>query len=331
MFLLLGARAAYGLDLDSNYVETIRRGIAFSITEQFDSAKAQFEPMIVADSTDCGAYFFLAAVYHSQMMDAEDFAQVDTFQVLLDDAYRHAEAAIKVGDNPAWALFIEGCTHAYRAALETHIGSWFKAMKEAVKGKNRCLDALRIDPNFWDAYVILGNYHYWKSARTDFINWLPLVADRKEQGVEELRLAADSSLVSRDLALNSLVWVLLDADRDQEALAAAQDLYGRYPSSRLANWAMAFADLHAGKLHQATKHFQAIVDQLEPDTTQNYFNLIECRYHLAKIYQEAGDEEATASEYRKMLAYPVDEEIRKRQSDKLKEARHFIDGISQPR
>lgn len=324
-----GCTAASAIDLDSSYIETIRRGISLSMTEEFDSARALFEPLIEKDSTDYSAYFFLAAVHHSEMMDAEDFAAVDTFESLLDAAYRHAETAIEGGDNPAWALFIQGSTHAYRAALEGHIGSWFGAMKQAVKGKNRCLDALRIDPGLYDAYVVLGNYHYWKSSRTEFINWLPLVADRKEQGIEELRLAGDSALVSRDLALNSLVWVLLDHEQAKRALEVAEELHSRYPDSRLADWAMAFASYQSGQLHRATTYFESIIDQLEPDTTQNYYNLIECRYHLAEIYHSVGETELSFKHCEKALKYPVGEEVARRQKEKIQKLEGLLKQISE--
>ncbi len=313
------ATTALAVDLDSACVARMKAGIALSITEEFDSAQALFEPIVAHDSTDYNAYFMLAAILHSKMMDSEDFALADSFEVLLAAAERQAQSAIDSGNDPAWALFIQGSVRAYRAALEGHTGSWFSAMKEGVKGKNRCLDALRIDPGLYDTYVVLGNYHYWKSARTEFINWLPLVADRKEQGIEELHTAIDSSLISGDLALNSLVWVLIDAERYDDALAAAGRIHDRYPDSRLANWAMAFASLHAGRVYDATTYFEEIISQLEADSSQNYFNLIECRYQLAAISLAVADTAAAIEQLTSIKAYSPSEEVSKRQKDKLKE------------
>ena len=194
-------------------------------------------------------------------------------------------------------------------------------MRRGLKAKGAYLEALELDPNLYDAYLGLGTYHYWKSAKTEFINWLPFVGDRKDDGVEELQLAADSSLFSNDLALNSLIWIHLERKDPQSALACAETLHSRYPDSRLVKWGMAFSNYSAGKYAAALKYFGEIISSLESDSTQNYFNLIECRYHRGKIFQSVKDTSAARSEFEKLLSYPVAEEVKKRQQAKISESR----------
>ena len=102
--------------------------------------------------------------------------------------------------------------------------------------------------------IITGN-----PPRRSFINWLPFVGDRKDDGVEELQLAVDSSLFSNDLALNSLIWIHLERKDPQSALACAETLHSKYPqrSSRLVKWGMAFSNYAAGKFAAALESILA--------------------------------------------------------------------------
>jgi tetratricopeptide (TPR) repeat protein len=318
--LLFAPASLSALELDSTYLAQIRLGISLAFVDDYDGAKDVFEGFITNDSTDYAGYLFLAGVYHAKMIDAEDYSDRDTFTVLIDKSIRFAEQALKDGADTAWAELTIGNAHGYVAALEGKVGSWWTAVKQGMKAKNHWLEALRADSTLADAYLGLGNYHYWKSAKTEFINWLPFVKDRKEQGIEELDIALDSSLFSGTMACNSLVWVYLDDGRPVAALASAHELEERYPNSRMVLWALAFSSSHAGQYPQALSYFGRIITQTEQHPS-NYFNLIECRFHRAKIFELLGRYESALSECDSILSYPVPEETCKRQKDKLKKAR----------
>ncbi len=326
--LLLGLLAfpasLAAVDLDSTYVAQLRRGIAFTMVEQFDSARTVFAEMVARDSLDHAALLYLAGVDHAEMMDREDFGKKDQFEAAVEKAISIAERARSLAEEAAWAYLTIGNGHAYTASLEAKAGSWWTAMRRGLKAKGAYLDALELDPHLYDAYLGLGTYHYWKSAKTEFINWLPFVGDRKDDGVEELQLAVDSSLFSNDLALNSLIWIHLERKDPQSALACAETLHSKYPDSRLVKWGMAFSNYAAGKFAAALEYFGEIIGSLESDSTQNYFNLIECRYHRGKIFQSVKDTSAAQKEFEQLLSYPAGEDVKKRQQAKIREGKRAL-------
>lgn len=325
MVLILSQMAPVGLsalELDSTYLAQIRHGIAQAFVDDYDGAKDIFEGFITEDSTDYAGYLCLAGVYHAKMIDAEDYSDRDTFTVLIDKSIEFAEQALKDGGDTAWAELTIGNAHGYTAALEGKAGSWWTAVKQGMKAKNHWLESLRADSALADAYLGLGNYHYWKSAKTEFVNWLPFVKDRKEQGIEELHVASDSSLFSGTMAFNSLVWVYLDYGHPVAALAIAHQLEKTYPNSRMVLWALAFSSSRAGQYEQAVNYFGRIIAQIAQQQS-NYFNLIECRFHRAKIYELEGRYDSALIECDSILSYPVPEETRKRQKDKLKKTREL--------
>lgn len=327
---LLGPEAP-AVSLDSTYVNQLRQGIAFTVTEQFDSARSVFAALIQADSADHAARLYLAGVDHAEMLDREDYSRKEQFNLAAEAAIETAEGALTIkggtvdrDHDSAWAYLTIGNAHAYIASLEAKAGSWWTAMRRGVKAKGAYLKALELNPRLYDAYLGLGTYHFWKSAKTEFINWLPLVPDKKSEGVDELLIAVDSSLLSNDLALNSLVWIYIQQKQTDLALACAKRLHDKYPESRLFTWAMAFSSYADGHFHDALDYFGKIIASLESDPTQNYFNLIECRHHRGEIFEMVNDSSAAALEYRALVEYPVPANVRDRQEGKIDHARRFI-------
>ena len=333
--LLLVAPSLHAIDLDSNYVAQLRRGIAFTMVEQFDSARTVFAAIVAHDSRDHAAMLYLAGVDHAEMMDREDFTNKKQFEMLVEKAIDRAEKAKSNSDEAPWAYLTIGNGHAYAASIEAKAGSWWTAMRRGLKAKSAYLEALELDPTLYDAYLGLGTYHYWKSAKTEFINWLPFVGDRKDDGVEELQIAVDSSLFSNDLALNSLIWIHLERKDPQSALKCAETLHAKYPNSRLVKWGMAFSNYAAGKFAAALGYFGEIITSLESDSTRNYFNLIECRYHRGMIFQSVNDTPAALAEFKQLLSYPFVNAIGQRQQTSIRKARRFVNDIehskSQPK
>jgi tetratricopeptide (TPR) repeat protein len=312
------------LELDSAYLADIRNGINLTINERFVEARNLFQMMANRDSTDYAPLLFLAGVEHAEMFDREDYSARPKFDSLISKALTLTEKAIRENRNSAWAHLTRGNAYAYIATLETKVGSWWGALRKGLAAKNEYLEALELDPLLYDAYLGLGSYHYWKSAKTEFINWLPLIADRKEEGLAELQLAIDSSLFSTDMAANSLLWIYLDWGRADDAYDVACRLQEKFPDSRLFNWGVAFAAYSSRRLPEALAAFGRILTMIEEQPGQNNFNTIECRFHRAVIFNRLGQKDNAMIELQKLLSYPVSDEVRKRQGDKIAEAREML-------
>jgi tetratricopeptide (TPR) repeat protein len=313
------------LQLDLAYLAEVRAGIRLTVTEQFDEARKVFQTMIDRDTADHAAYLLLAGVWHGEMFDREDYNARPRFDSLINKALSLSEKAITENRNPAWAHLTRGNAYAYIATLETKVGSWWSALRKGLAAKDEYLEALKLDPTLYDAYLGLGSYHYWKSAKTEFINWLPLVPDRKDEGCAELQLAIDSSLYSRDLAANSLLWIYLDWGRHEKAYDIATRLHQESSDSRLFTWGLAFSAYYSGHLREALEGFGKIIKMIEHQPGQNNFNTIECRFHRARIFQMLHERSEAITELQTLLNYPISEEIKDRQQEKLKKARELLE------
>lgn len=324
LLVLIFTMPVVALELDSTYLAEIRQGIDLTMTERFAEARDVFQQLIGRDSTDHAAYLFLAGVYHAEMMDKEDYGDKPIFYQLVDKALLCAERAIQQNHDPAWAHLTRGNAYSYIAVIEAKDGSWWSALKGGLRAKGEYLEALAIDSTLYDAFLGLGTYHYWKSAKTEFINWLPFIADRKEEGLRELQLAVDSSLFSRNLALNSLVWIYLNQGRGDKSFEIANRLHNIFPQSRLVMWGLAFSSYQSGRLPAAADYFGEILERVERQPGQNNFNTIECHYHRAAIFRQMNENDKALIEVQALLSYPISNEIRDRQKEKLRRARETI-------
>ncbi|MFH2056972.1 MAG: hypothetical protein ABIJ61_13520, partial [bacterium] len=128
-----------------------------------------------------------------------------------------------------------------------------------------------------------------------------------------------SSLFSATMAVNSLLWIHVRGDRPTEALEAVSWLEERYPGSHTVLWGEAFAREQAGHYRQSIEVFGQLIVQIESQPS-NYFNLIECRYHRGRMYQALSQTDLAAQEFEALLGYPVGDEVRERQRERLEQA-----------
>jgi hypothetical protein len=191
---------------------------------------------------------------------------------------------------------------------------------------------LNADSSVYDLYFGLGLYHYWKSSRGGVLRWLGLLEDDRDKGIRQLRLAADSSLLSGGAARSSLILVYLDDGRWDEARELAAAMHRAYPVGWSFLWPLAFACYHADRWEEAVAAFSELRLRLAREPG-NYFNLIECDYFLAHSYRELKREADIEAVARRVRAYAdsIPEETAKRQEDRLEflldiDARSFSSG-----
>ncbi|MCK4656049.1 MAG: hypothetical protein KAT85_03435, partial [candidate division Zixibacteria bacterium] len=177
-------------------------------------------------------YVMQATMLQSQMMDGEHFDFEDDFYTLTKLTEKKCSQELKRNSGDAWLHYCLGLALGSRAVYYSRIGSWWSTLRYGIKGKKAFSDCIKIDSTFYDAYVGLGSYRYWRSAKTRLINWLPFVPDERDRGLRELEMAAEKSLFSGDFARNSLIWVWIDLRRYEEAESLAVDMQNRYPDGR---------------------------------------------------------------------------------------------------
>lgn len=296
-------------------------GIQATLNDRFAEAESLFAGLASEFPESPLGPLFAAGAVQAQMIDTESPARSASMSRWLEESRRRTQRLRASGAAPAEVAFFAGIALGYEAIYESRWGGWFAALKQGLRAKNRFREAFREDSTLVDALVGIGNYHYWKAARTDFINWLPFIPDTREQGLAELRRVISAGTVTREAARASLARALIHDERYAEALAHADTLAGEFPDGKVPLWMQAQANFGLYRWDAAHDLFDEIERRLRRDGPGNYFNLLVCAYHRAFCDFESGRWGEAIDECLQAMAYPLSEPVRKRHKKTLSELR----------
>lgn len=310
------------------YQAEISQGIEFYFQENFSQAEQIFISLIQADTLDPVGYYFLALSFQAQMLDLESDFKLDQFEAALENSIRLAENRLKSNKSDKMAFLTLGNCYGSWAIQEARDGSWFRAFRLGLKAKDNWEKAIALDSSFFEAYAGLGSYLYWKSVFTKRFNWLPFVRDKRQQGIQMLRLAALNSEISKDFALSSLLWINLKEKNYKEALDLAFYFQNKYPEAKFPLWAEGFIYYEKFDWKNAISALERLLERLKEAQPTNYYNLIEVEFRMANCYYNLEKYNEARFLCEKILSYDLDRKTQQRQKEKLKQTREILEKIS---
>lgn len=266
-----------------------------------------------------------ASIAHAEMLDSEDFSNEKAFMRDVDAAIKALNNWLDNNPRDPWGYFLLGSAYGYKAVWQGQKGSWLKSMLTGLKAKGKFYDALNADPRFYDAYTGIGSYHYWASVRLR--KYLPFLADNRKDGLAELQLAADSSLISSKAATVGLAWALINERKYNDALKLASDLKERTHAGRASLWVLAAVYWNNGNLRRAAEQYGELIASLERVGSQNYYNVIYCRYRRAHCLYNLGNHKAAKEEFEKILTYNPPKEIRRKHEKTYQKTKEYLANI----
>jgi len=304
--------------LKSHYV-TISEGVYANAIEDYRHAESLFASLSVVEPQHPMGPLMQAATLNVEMVDNELYSREEEFWTLLDIAESRAKSWLKSKPEDAWALCCLGHVYGYRAVWEGRFGSWFAALKRGLNARGAYERAIEADSTCMDVYIGLGSYHYWKSAKSEFINWLPLVVkDDKTKGIAEMHVALERGWLSRGAAAAGLAAIHMHRKMYDSALALAREWQAVYPEGKAFLWGQAYALYAMGRDSEALEVFDSLKARLQADSGQGWYNYIEVDFHRAELFERLGDSARARSVRDTVLSYPASEAEIKRQKDKLK-------------
>jgi tetratricopeptide (TPR) repeat protein len=264
--------------------------------------------------------FSRAASLLGKMFDREEPIESERFFDLLEIADSLASQIIDTASPgpAAWMAFYRGHVRSYRALWEARFGSSIRAIRLGYAARSEYERGLEYDSSCYDLYLGLGLYHYWKSAKGGILRRLRILKNEMDRGIAELRLAANSSAISREAARNSLIWVWLDRRQYDSAIVLCQEMSATFPDGKLFLWPLAEAYYRSKNYQRAAEVYQQLRDKLASDPG-NCYNLIECDYQLYQCYDELGLDDEARSVARRACEYfdEMPKETRRRQRSRI--------------
>lgn len=194
----------------------------------------------------------------------EDQHVRDQIKALTDKAVDQASVRLKSNGNDVNALFARGWAKSLQATYLAMVERSFSAaLKMATQGRNDHAQVLKLDPNYVDAKLVVGNYEY-------VIGALPLpfkilfgfvgIHGSKATGLEMLHDAASRGVISSVEARVCLMLFLRREAKYQEATQIAQGLVAEYPRDFLFHLEVANLQKDAGQGLTAISSYREVIN-----------------------------------------------------------------------
>jgi tetratricopeptide (TPR) repeat protein len=308
--------------LDEGTKRLLLDGIEASFRENYPVAESSFNRLIHTAPKDPAGYFFKAALYQAEMIDYESDFREKGFYENVRLAKDLAGERIQDDRKDAWAYLLLGNAYGAKGLYDARKGNWWSGLNNGLSAKSALKEAMKQNPELYDAYVGLGSYHYWASVVTKAFWWLPFFGDHREEGMKEMKLAYEKSIFSSDAAANGLVWMYIQEKKFASALDLAQKMQDKYPEGKSFLWALAQAYYEKRDWNDALSKYQELLHKIEngsilKELDQSY-NLIECQFYIANCLFSLGRYGECASVCQKVLNLPLDDKVKKRQKSRLR-------------
>ena len=184
-------------------------------------------------------------------------------------AIEKAEAQTRAGQEDAWSRVYEGLAYALQARLDALRDHALATARAGKKMRNLSLEAMKLNPNLYDAYLGVGIYNYFEATLPAYVRMLRflirLPRGDRELGLQQLQAAADNGkLVVGEarfhLAKNYSRNNERQYGRSLELLQAMQRDYPHHPLWKLLAGSL---EIRMGQTQQGEALYREVINETE--------------------------------------------------------------------
>ncbi|RMH81856.1 MAG: hypothetical protein D6681_17635 [Calditrichaeota bacterium] len=263
----------------------VRMTLNYLHHDQYDSVFALSRLLQQLRPDDPIGYFLEANAYHTRMRDYRVAMHIQEFDSLLNITLQKAEAALRKSPD-AENYFIYGAASGYRSLHLFWLGKWIPAIKSALRGVSMMRRAVELDSSFVDPLLGLGLYEYAKSKVL-----LGLLGGDVDEAIRKLRRVAREGAYLSVNARYSLVYVYFQEEEYDRAWEIHEGLFREFPQNPACLYDRALLLEKLGRPEEALTVWQELIARIEAHEPPGHGFLAECYYHVARYYQEHGEEE----------------------------------------
>src|SRR5262247_399226 len=226
--------------------------------------------------------------------DAVDPAVDRAFRDRMAQAKTKALGLVARNKNDADAQYFLG---AYYGVMAGYEASTARKFYSAMRNGSRSVDAhektLKLNPNYYDAYLTIGMYDYIVGSLPFFIKSLAAIVGHrgnKQRGITRLKGVVEKDIATSDDARVMLLAIYQNEKRYEDALALLDQLSAKYPRSYLVKLERAYTLV---SLKRSEDAYAAFEDLLKDPAAAPAVDLVHYQYAealaLGKDYKRAAE------------------------------------------
>ena len=254
---------------------------------EYDAAKQQLRGWIDSHPTDLRALNYLATTtLYNEMFDrgvlessvygeggdifkSSKVAVTSSFQQqllsILDKAQNLAEERLKNDPNDKDAMYWAGVSHGTRATYHFALRKeYMPALHEASAAHKYHSDLLKAEPDYVDAYLVVGMNNYVVGSLPWYVKVLASLTGRhgnREEGIRQVKRVTETGNYARADAKVMLAVLEQREKMYAQALALYQDMARSYPRNYLLQYETANLFGALNDWHSAAQAYDAILAQ----------------------------------------------------------------------
>ncbi len=272
---------------DKKVDSLLKSGIELIVAQNYNQAEKIFNTLKNNFPDLPLGSIYLAA---NKIAEAYDYAEPFNGKFILDnlgEAKLKSEKLLNRDENNIWYNYFLAITEGYTSYFDALNENWLAAFSTGLNSLKSFDECLTLNNEFYEAYIAIGTYEYWKTRKTEFMQWLPFVDDDRDDAISKLKIAVDSSSYNSYLAINSLLWIYIDQKKYDQAIELAQNALTKFPSSRSFKWGLARA-VEESDPAKAILFYQDILKSY-PEGIDSRVNEITLNHIIAQRYFESGN------------------------------------------
>jgi tetratricopeptide (TPR) repeat protein len=329
LILILFAFASAQWKLDPSLHPSVMHGIDLILKQDYPKADSLYRDIAKQYPNNPAGYLYQAAVLQAQAVDFDVPIDRIKFDSLLELGRKYANNI-----KSPWNDYFLATADGYEAYERVEHGDWFGGVRKGMSSASKYEELLEKDSTFYDAYVGIGTYYYWRSRKTAFLRWLPFVKDDRELGVNLLIIGAEKSGYNRFAAMSALVSIYLDAGEYKKAEEWSRRGIESYPENRVFLWGLATAYDRLNQNADAVQAYSNILQNIRHINFSHPYSEIVCRLNLAKCKLAGNDTVDVRAHLNIILSYEklsFPQNLESRAQAKFDEAHKILSSLADRR
>lgn len=304
------------------YVDSsLKNGINSIIIQDYTQANKIFTELDTKYPRLPLGKIYLAAVQMAKSFDyGEDYNKI-LIDSLLHSAEEQSEQLLEENKNNIWNNYFLGLSEGYLAYFDALNEEWISSFSEGINALDAFNNVIYKDKYFYDALIAIGTFKYWKSRRTEFLNWLPGYNDGRKEGIKMLEEVTEHYSYNRYLAINSLIWINIDEKKYVKSVELAESALRKYPGSRFFMWGLARAYEDTDPV-KSIEIYKQILNSLPINL--NHYNEIVLKHLIAQQFSKIGNRQESLALCNDILSIRLNNtNVYKRLKNRLKKVREL--------
>ncbi|MEK7250196.1 MAG: tetratricopeptide repeat protein [Bacteroidota bacterium] len=250
--------------IDWNRVHDLTmHGINHLYSLEVDDAMRAFDSVSRMAPGDPRGPFFQSMVHFYLYGLNRDEKELTTFLEESERVIEICERLLDQNEQDATTKFYLGGIYGYRGLAYHGSGSYLKAARDGRKGYLLLEEAVKGNPELYDAHMGFGLFRYLLAKLPKSMRWILSMlgfSGDLEGGLNSLRLAAEKGLYTRTEAKLSLAQFLFSEGRQDTALRYLNKLRKEYPENTLFVVLYAFWQHRLHNLEEAMAAARAAIE-----------------------------------------------------------------------